>query len=53
MKTTDTAVKMEDTAVAVNDADVDDTDAATATAAAGTYLQTNAHTASVFGMSCP
>ncbi len=40
----DTAVKTEDTAMAVDDVDVDDT------AAADAYLQTNTHTASVFGM---
>ncbi len=53
--TADTAVKYEDTAVqaaddtavAVDDVDVDDT------AAAGAYLQTNAHTASVFSMNHP
>ncbi len=48
--TEDTAVKTEDTAVPVDDVDVDDTAAA---AVAGTYLQTNAHTASVFSMNRP
>ncbi len=48
VKTKDTAVKTEYTAVAVDDMDVDDT-----AAAAGTYLQTNAHTASVFSMCHP
>ncbi len=57
LDTADTAVKSEDTAVwavddtavAVDDMDVDDT----ATAAAAGYLQTDAHTASVFSMSHP
>ncbi len=49
MKTEDTAVlAADDTAVAVDD--MDDTAAATA---AGTYLQTDVHTASVFGMNHP
>ncbi len=47
LDTADTAVKTEDIAVAVDDVDVDDT------AAAGAYLQTDAHTASVFGMNHP
>ncbi len=54
LDTADTAVKSEDTAVraaedtAVAVDDVDDT-----VAAACAYLQTHAHTASVFGMSRP
>ncbi len=44
--TEDTAVKTEDTAVAVDDMDVDD-------AAAGVYLQTDAHTAAVLNMNNP
>ncbi len=48
VKTEDTAVQAVDyTAVAVDD--VDDT----ASAAAGIYLQTDAHSASVFGMNYP
>ncbi len=48
LDTADTAVKTEDTAVAVDDVDVDDT-----AAADGAYLQTDTHTASVFGMNRP
>ncbi len=47
MKTEDTAVKTEDSSV--DDVDVDDTAAATASA----YLQIKAHTASVFSMNHP
>ncbi len=45
LDTADTAVKTEDTAVT---GDVDDT-----AAGAGTYLQNNTHTASVFSMNHP
>ncbi len=48
VKTKDTAVMTDDTAEAVDDVDVDDT-----AAVADIYLQTDAHTVSVFGMCCP
>ncbi len=52
VKTEDTSVQaVEDTTVAVDD--VDDTVAVTAATAAGAYLETNTHTASVFSMNHP
>ncbi len=50
VKTKDTAVKTKDTAMAVDDVDVDVDDNA---AAAAAYLQTDAHTVSVFSMNRP